>query len=406
MYNGVMGIDEAHPSILHPHVDNTAVSSFLELGATERLKLAEDRMDGVKNGRWKSCKTDGGKLECHHGGERKAEQTRQKKAETGKPEGSGKKRGRGDCSPGSPDLDREIKRRPSEKPVGCGKQVDDHDDDEDHVPIKPECFDKPGWDINKTVLHRPITDYVDKQLSPLLEQMDVDPPTPGAKTQLGEEAAEHKKPPTLIETALALAKDIIEQARRLLQPAKKCNIDLTEYISALALAESVEDVIRLGREVAEKVRMYRVKLSQEFLAQEKILNDAEAKKQPEGILVKHREMVVEHKKYEHEMSDLRGVESSDRGPRLQARLGAICSELAVFLGTRGEWTRSFVGTESLDGMLRTSSVLEVRGKLTMILAMLLSMGMKFPRLRSMKRVRICWTALRFSGPAVLLMKQP
>lgn len=41
MYNGVMGVDEAHPAILHPHVDETAVPSFEQLGAVERLKRVE-----------------------------------------------------------------------------------------------------------------------------------------------------------------------------------------------------------------------------------------------------------------------------------------------------------------------------------------------------------------------------
>ena len=64
LYRGVMGIDEAHPAILHRHVDETAVASFLERGETERLEWAERRLCWVRNGHWQYREREGGELKA------------------------------------------------------------------------------------------------------------------------------------------------------------------------------------------------------------------------------------------------------------------------------------------------------------------------------------------------------
>ena len=291
MYNGVMGIDQAHPSILHPHVDNTAVPSFLELGATERLKLAEDRLAGVKNGRWKFCKHDGGKLEWFHGGEHKAEQTREKNAETGIPKSRGEKRSRGDRSP---ELPRVVKKLPSEKFAVCGKQVGggSENDGEDGVPTQDEKPAESGSTITRQFAPRStkFDDEVEKSLSPSFD---------GLKTTdtavKDEKEPEQKKPPTLMELAEALRDDLIRLAGTLSKPAKEHRVDLTEHFAALSLADSVEEILGLSRTVLVRINYFRRVLTIDYMGKRELLKAAEAQKKPEDIVAVHKQMVLKYK---------------------------------------------------------------------------------------------------------------
>ena len=61
---GAMGVDEAHPAILHPHDGSSTSASFSKLGEDGRLQLLAAKLRLVRNGLWKYSESEGGELKA------------------------------------------------------------------------------------------------------------------------------------------------------------------------------------------------------------------------------------------------------------------------------------------------------------------------------------------------------
>lgn len=98
-----------------------------------------------------------------------------------------------------------------------------------------------------------------------------------------------------MQSAKALAAELKRQAETLIEPAKGQNADFTEHLSALTCASSVEEVIKLSREVLVRINHLRNVLSNNFIAYEQIVKNAEARNKPDDVLARHKVAVLEYK---------------------------------------------------------------------------------------------------------------
>ena len=374
LYNDVTGVNEAHPAILDLHTDTTAVASFLERGATGRLKFVNRRFAGVRNGEREYCEREGGELkrfernldqvdaneaeedgsednetednesdedEAEHseiehgeteggeteggeadGGEADQSETEQRELqgqrelqeqheiqekrevqERAKKEAEKKEKRKRASNVSSPRSDGGGGKRRRSKPavpVYEGK-VHDEDDNDGEDAIHPKT-EEPTVSILKSeeaVAHQTTNDddYVVRDISPGIASMTMTESTPNETAQLAkhDEGSEQNEHLTLMQSAKALAAELKRQAETLIEPAKGQNADFTEHLSALTCASSVEEVIKLSREVLVRINHLRNVLSNDFIAYEQIVKNAEARNKPDDVLARHKVAVLEYK---------------------------------------------------------------------------------------------------------------
>jgi hypothetical protein len=322
MYRDVMGVDEPHPAILDPHVDTTEVASFLERGAIRRLKFVNRRFTAIKSGTRKYCESEGGKLKrfARNAGDVADDETEDDEADKSDIDDSDledgeireqmkkkkaeqrEKRKRDSANFNSPhSYGGGGKRRRSEPAVATRKEDVDDDGGGDEDPISPRneepadsCLMSRG-----IVVHQSINDADDvvREISPGIASMTVGEATPKETTQFAkhEGRAEQTEPLTLMESARALAKEVKRQAETLAELGKHQNADLTGHFSALASANTVEEIIKLSKEVYARVDHIRKILTLHFIDYEPVVKNAEARRKADDVLARLKETALEYK---------------------------------------------------------------------------------------------------------------
>lgn len=189
----------------------------------------------------------------------------------------------------------------------CDREVPDGHDDENPIHPKKE---KPRSSGSKSkdmaAAHQPTNSTEDlcKAIIAFLASLNF-----GHDAIKDEKKAEQKKVPTLTELTNELAYKANEQLFRWALCADSRGIDLNRHTKELSLAETVEDTIKSSRDVIADIARYCEVLRRDFLAQEALLWDAEAKMKPRYILAAHRNTVAAYKKNEATARDsVRGLE--------------------------------------------------------------------------------------------------
>jgi hypothetical protein len=151
----------------------------------------------------------------------------------------------------------------------------------------------------EVVAHQTVNDSDDviRDISPGISSMTMNESTPKETTQLEkhDDGSQQTEPPTLMQSARAFAAEVKRQAGTLAEPAKGQNADLSEHHSALNSADTVEEILRLSREVLARVNHLRKILSVDFIDYEQVVKKAEAKKKSVDILAHHRVVLLEYK---------------------------------------------------------------------------------------------------------------
>jgi hypothetical protein len=265
----LMEFRAAHPAVLYSPADHGAASSLSELRLVERLKLVASRLCLPQAGRVAYHEREGGELEARKG-----------PGET-RPTGSG-----------------------SSSSERFAQQSTTHNDDADQT--LGSDFELVGRDASPSgqSAHQstPENDKVYETFGSYFERMgrDTSPSEETTHSAEYEEGVEPMERYTLSQCAALIRSEVILQATALAKPALICNIHLGSYLPALTLAETIYDIVQLSRQVLVRLDAYRAELGKEFDSQVQILEAAEAKKMPESILARHRETVMEYKRYEYD----------------------------------------------------------------------------------------------------------
>jgi hypothetical protein len=288
---GVKAIQEPHPALLFPGGDR-----FLtELGLVGRVRMAEMKTR-LANAGLMAPETFNGIEETRPTGsgstssERSAHQSTTDSEDMNPTPGSG-----------SENLDRDTS--PSEQSVHQSTNDDDDDDDDVYETFGSD-FEMMVRDASST---EETTDSVEDEEEvepadgPDVERMGRNTsPSETAHSVDYEEGVEPMERLTLKRYAAMAKSAVIFQARAWADPAMMCNINLRSYLPALSDADSTYDIVELARQVLVRMDAYREELSKDFRYQVRILEDAEARIMPESILTRHRETVMEYKRYEYD----------------------------------------------------------------------------------------------------------
>jgi hypothetical protein len=340
-------------------MDTTAVDPFWKRGAIGRLKFVNRRFAGIRNGKWEYCEREGGELKrferiLDRGDEEEADEDGSEDNETEDNESDEGEVEQGQSGGGEPESgetdggevdQRETEQRElegqrqiqgqakkeaekSEKrkrttnygsprsDVGGGKRRrskpavpvyegkvhnDDDEDDDGEDAIHPKS-EEPAVSILKSeevVTHRKTNDSDDvvRDISPGIASMTMNESTPKETTQLDkhDDGSQQTEFATLMQSARALAAEFKRQVGTLVESPKGQNAYLSELFPALTSASTVEEILRLSREVLARVNHLRNLLSLDFIAYEQVVKNAEARKKPDNVLAHHRVTVLEYK---------------------------------------------------------------------------------------------------------------
>jgi hypothetical protein len=333
LFHGVMGIDEAHPAILHPHTDMTA---FLEMGKTQRLDMVERELNSLKTGRRVFCEFEGGELKDFFGRnvddvddsetdddgsedhEPENDDTDDEIEEAGSEEGEvqewaekkkaekREKRKRALASCNSPRSDGGGgKRRCSEPEVSVRerKAYGNHDeDDEDMTPMKKEePADSSSRSMSReTVAHVSANDENNptQTMSSSLDRMSLEPGAVKDEKNAGQE-----QPMSPMQLATQLGADVNQQAWEWAAPASRRGINLTNFTRPLATADSVNGKLEMCGKIFVGMREFRAKFTRDRKNCHEALNAVIFKLLPNQIIKAHKHMTEEYEKAERLVAD-------------------------------------------------------------------------------------------------------
>jgi hypothetical protein len=288
LHIGVMGIDEAHPAILHPENEGP---SFLQQGETDRLKSVEDDLQLVEIGRWKYSEREGGELKAFEW----VDGYNDIGAQSAKTPKKGKRNWASANYSPTPSADIHTDKKV------CGREMlDDSDGDDEDIPPEDEKPESSGSKIERQFAHQLTNadDEIKDSLSPSFANLRA---TDAAVKD--EKKAEPKKLPTLTQLATRLVYRVNNGVIRWARGTNQRDIDLHRHTRALLLAESAAAIIESSREVVADLTKYCDILHCDFLAEGALLRDAKANMKPDYVLAAHRDTVVAYKRNETDARD-------------------------------------------------------------------------------------------------------
>jgi hypothetical protein len=334
--HGVMGVDEAHPAVLHPHVTETA---YLDMGKTQRLKMIERRLKRLKNGRKVFCEFEGGELKIlgrnvndvddseanedesddgsewdgNEGGgirddEKEEGEVSENETEEDDVQGQAekqekRKRDSGNCNSPSSDTGGGKRHRSEPTIVYRGKgKVDNRDDDDEHedrIPPKNEKPTSPSSTAkNMLANQRTIGKSSYKAFNASFSGLGINHASVD-----DEKKADQDKPMSSMQLALQLGADVNQQAYEWALPASMRQIDLNEFTKELSLAMTVVQKIAVCRKIFARMEDYHMKFNKGREVQQFQLDLVVDKRLPDNIIAAHRYLVDEYRRAEIHVRD-------------------------------------------------------------------------------------------------------